>query len=424
MRVGLVTWGTEGDVRPFFALARALKDRGHEVHFEFVNVEGRSFEALSKSCDVAATQVGLAYFLEHREEILRASAESLKYASPPQQFELIIRDLMDPIADELLARSLALAAKCDVLVGHVLAHPVATAAEKAGIPFVSIALQPLYRSRYYPPAGARDLGRWLNPLVWTLADFVMRRTLGPRIAKQRASLSMPVAEPFDVSRIEARQRAVVAVAPSLFARPADWGDRVSLTGFLALDERAIAWNPPEELQEFLSAGPPVFASFGSMFTLNEEMALPAVEAFVDASKRTGQRMIVQCPPSVRERASKSDRVLFIERAPHAALFPKCSLIVHHGGAGTTQSALLAGRPSVVVPHAADQFYWGELLYSRGAASKPVIRKKLTGAALADRVRWAIERPALTARAQELATLLAREDGSVATAVEIERAAAL
>jgi UDP:flavonoid glycosyltransferase YjiC (YdhE family) len=83
MRIGLISWGTEGDVRPFYALARGLAARGHTVRFDFVNVEGRTFEALGESTGVAATQFGREYFLEHRDEIRRASEESLKYASPP-----------------------------------------------------------------------------------------------------------------------------------------------------------------------------------------------------------------------------------------------------------------------------------------------------------------------------------------------------
>jgi UDP:flavonoid glycosyltransferase YjiC (YdhE family) len=34
-------------------------------------------------------------------------------------------------------------------------------------------------------------------------------------------------------------------------------------------------------------------------------------------------------------------------------------VVHHGGAGTTGTALQSGTPSIVVPSFADQFFWGE-----------------------------------------------------------------
>ncbi len=191
MRVGLITWGTEGDVRPFFSLARALSQRGHRVEMEYVNVEGRTFEALARACGVEATPFAGEYFRANREALHRASAASLERASPPEQFEMILRDLMDPIADEMLSRSLAIASRSDVVVGHVLAHPVATATAKADVPYAAVALQPVFRSKHYPPAGASNGGRLFNPLLWKLADWIMRRVLDPRIAAQRSALGLP-----------------------------------------------------------------------------------------------------------------------------------------------------------------------------------------------------------------------------------------
>ena len=40
-------------------------------------------------------------------------------------------------------------------------------------------------------------------------------------------------------------------------------------------------------------------------------------------------------------------VLFMKTAPHEMLFPRCSVLVHHGGSGTTMAALRSGIPSVV-----------------------------------------------------------------------------
>ncbi len=157
-----------------------------------------------------------------------------------------------------------------------------------------------------------------------------------------------------------------------------------------------------------------------MFSLSDELARAAVEIFIEAAKLAKTRLLVQCSAAVSAGIDAGEDVHFIERAHHADLFPRCALIVHHGGAGTTQSALAAGRASVVVPHAADQFYWGDALYARGVASKPLKRTKLKAKALAERIRWALDRPALTARAEEVAKTLALEDGPAHTAIEIER----
>src|SRR3712207_7698644 len=44
--------------------------------------------------------------------------------------------------------------------------------------------------------------------------------------------------------------------------------------------------------------------------------------------------------------------------PFDWLFPRVSVAVHHGGAGTTAESLNAGTPSVVVPVVPDQEFWG------------------------------------------------------------------
>lgn len=41
-------------------------------------------------------------------------------------------------------------------------------------------------------------------------------------------------------------------------------------------------------------------------------------------------------------------------APYDHVLPRCKMMIHHGGMGTTHSAILHGVPQIVVPHAADQ----------------------------------------------------------------------
>jgi enterobactin C-glucosyltransferase len=50
-----------------------------------------------------------------------------------------------------------------------------------------------------------------------------------------------------------------------------------------------------------------------------------------------------------------------------AAMPGCDLVVHHGGAGTSWTALCSGKPAVVVPQAGDQFRNAEILSAAGTA---------------------------------------------------------
>lgn len=43
--------------------------------------------------------------------------------------------------------------------------------------------------------------------------------------------------------------------------------------------------------------------------------------------------------------------------PHLLLLPECSAVVHHGGAGTSAAALVAGLPQIICPFHFDQFSW-------------------------------------------------------------------
>lgn len=53
--------------------------------------------------------------------------------------------------------------------------------------------------------------------------------------------------------------------------------------------------------------------------------------------------------------------------PLSALLPTCAAIVHHGGAGTTATALATGLPQLALPHMADQFDVSAAIHRRGLA---------------------------------------------------------
>lgn len=64
------------------------------------------------------------------------------------------------------------------------------------------------------------------------------------------------------------------------------------------------------------------------------------------------------PPNVR----------IAEWVPFNALFEASAAVVHHGGAGTTLTALNAGLPQLVVPQGADQFHNAEAVAKVGAGA--------------------------------------------------------
>ncbi len=420
VRIGLQTWGTEGDVRPFFALAGALRTRGHEVELVYTNVEARDFGPLAARVGVTATSVGADYFRRNAARNAKRAQESFDTGNPLRQVELIVEDLLDPVVDEMYEAGRALAARSDVMVGHFLAYPSGTAAEVSGVPYGIVSLQPIFASRHYPPVGLPNLGP-LNGLGWKIAAWVLERTFRDRVNALRTRVGLAAIRGIHRAALDRSVAALVAVSPALFPRPPDWEERIDVTGFLGLPETAEPWEPEPELRTFLDAGaPPAFLSFGSMFNLDGDRTLGVVTTLAEAVKLAGTRGVIQAPEAVIARAPRHEAIAYIARAPHAQLFPRCSMIVHHGGAGTTQSALLAGRPSIVVPHAADQFYWGDVLRSRGVATKSLGAKSLAAKPLAERIRQVLAAPEMTERAKGIGDALRLEDGPARAAEMIER----
>jgi UDP:flavonoid glycosyltransferase YjiC (YdhE family) len=121
----------------------------------------------------------------------------------------------------------------------------------------------------------------------------------------------------------------------------------------------------------------------------------------------GRRVVVQGPEAA---AVASPNLLRVGRVDHRALFPTAGLVVHHGGAGTTHAACVAGVPSLVVPHVGDQRYWADRLHRLGVAPKPQPVKELDATRLAEAALAAVADPRLRERARALSAILGREDG--------------
>ena len=52
MKIGLQTWGSEGDVRPFLALAGGLAKAGHEVILSISDVSRAGYDSYADSLGI------------------------------------------------------------------------------------------------------------------------------------------------------------------------------------------------------------------------------------------------------------------------------------------------------------------------------------------------------------------------------------
>ena len=101
------------------------------------------------------------------------------------------------------------------------------------------------------------------------------------------------------------------------------------------------------------------------------------QSVFDALSITENRAVILSGWSDFQSLPLSENVLVMDAVPHDWLLPKCKVVIHHGGAGTTAAGLRSGIPNIVVSFAADQPFWGARVHAIGAGPKPVPVRKLT-----------------------------------------------
>jgi sterol 3beta-glucosyltransferase len=167
-------------------------------------------------------------------------------------------------------------------------------------------------------------------------------------------------------------------SPAVVPPPSDWPGQISVTGYWirkASEDR----RPAERIVRFLQAGPaPIYVGFGSR---PERQPEALAELVLAASRKAKRRAVLLTGWGGLSTTDSSDDVLVVDDVPHDWLFPQMAAVVHHGGAGTTGTALQSGKASIVVPSFADQFFWAERVAALGAGVN-LPRRKLTTESLA------------------------------------------
>ncbi|RXI00165.1 hypothetical protein DVH24_037713 [Malus domestica] len=202
-------------------------------------------------------------------------------------------------------------------------------------------------------------------------------------------------------------------SPHVVPKPSDWGSLVDVVGYCFLN-LGSKYQPQDEFVEWIQKGPkPIYIGFGSM-PLDDPKKTTNI--ILEALKDTGQRGIIDRGwGDLGNVTEASNNVFLLEDSPHDWLFPQCSAVVHHGGAGTTATGLRAGCPTTIVPFFGDQFFWGDRIHEKGLGPVPIPISQLSVENLSNAIRFMLE-PEVKSRVLEIAKLIENEDG-VAAAVD-------
>ena len=418
MRIGIQTWGSEGDIRPFLALGYALATRGHAVELIYTEIQDRRYEEVARALGFTARAVA-SPVLHDPQRIADVGLKLLKTTNPLTQGLLISRAMLEPIIEPAYQAALDLCRRSDLVIQHFILHGARAAADISGTPVVTVAFaHMLTPSRYIHPQATPRLGEWGNVLEWAIASLALNKTLLKDVNRFRAKVGLPPFADLMRDAWASHRLNLIASSRALLDRPADWPAWNQMCGFLELPGHEHETVSPD-VDAFLSAGPPpVFMGFGSLMPVGGTGHLDeTIAIFEGAARLAGVRAIIQ---SETERPA-TESVLYVQRTPHRLVFPRCAGVVHHAGAGTTHSTLRAGVPSIPIPHVSDQFAWSDELRRLGIAPKPIRRMSLTTERLAGRIIEVLNTPAMKAAAMTMSERMKGDNGPAVAADLVESA---
>ena len=355
MRVLLSTIGSRGDVQPLVALGLELQALGQEVRL----CVPPDFQEWIASLGLPVTPIG--------PELRKFTAAPQAAAStPPAPFTPEQRRKLAEASVATQFQTIAAAAEgCRVIVGaSALQIAARSVAEKAGMSYVFAAYCPIVLpSRHHappplPPIPGQPAAAISgdNRELWARDTARFNDLFGSVLNAQRATIGLPPVD--DVRTHIFGERPWLAVDPTLGPWPDPADESVFQPGaWIVRDERPL----PGDVEAFLADGePPIYFGFGSMRAPQSLGSL-----MVQTARALGRRAIVSRGWADLSLAGGDTECLAIDEVNLQALFPRVAAVVHHGGAGTTSIAALAGAPQVIVPQLYDQHYWARRIEELG-----------------------------------------------------------
>lgn len=411
MRVLLTSHGSTGDIYPKIRLGKALVDAGHQVRY----ATSRFFREDIERAGIDFVELPPDWDLQGFAEAMR----DLTHARNNIELLKTIYEESCPYLDDILEILSAEVEACDVFVSSYLFTHLGCLAEKYGKPFCIVTFahnvipsahyppEPFPRLRFLPP----PLKKYYCMFLWHVADRVIVMTLNSVVGRILERNGLPRCQRF---LFNPAPLSMIAVSPGLMQpKKLPGNDRLKFIGYLR-------WQAPEdpeiqkELEQFTDGERVPVLNFGSV-TFEETRKI--MHRFL-MNWPSGKKIVIQSGWAglTVERAARPE-IKVIGRVSHDQLFKMASVVIHHGGAGTTASVLHAGVPQIIIPHIADQFFFGREV--ERLRTGIVIGRKRWPENLPSAVNKVEKSTKLRNRALELAAILEAEDGPGNAVRELE-----
>jgi sterol 3beta-glucosyltransferase len=408
MHIGLFTYGSRGDVQPYIALALRLTEEGYNVTL----AAPENFKDFVESFNISFYPVvGNAEDIVHSPE-----CEKIIKSGNNLAFIKFLFNSLSHRRSELFESILGFCKLVDAIVANNIgATTVSVAAEKLNLKMIILQLNPpVIETNTFPVPGMPFPNlAWLNKLSYKLFYRIMWHFAKSDINEFRQRIGLPLSKHSVIKIIaDARVPVIHAFSEELIKRPLDWKEHHLVTGFLILDGVKRSENnfdnTSAQLNKWLAEGSkPVYIGFGSIPVPDPLRLMQAITHLLNS---TQERVLLCTGWSKMPDMPQHPNLFTVSSANHQWLFPKCKIVVIHGGIGTLTAALTAGVPSIVVSLFVDQPIWGQLISKKGVGIHLPWRK-MTPKSLVKAIKHLNNDAEIANNAVLLSKKLSAEDGA-------------
>lgn len=392
MKIMINVSGTLGDVSPMVALGSYLKNQGHRV---LLCASPKNDELVAKN-NLEYKSAGLDW-----DDHLFKKMENIR---DPKVINSITKEFFREEVSLQFTQLFTEMYEADLILSAGFQFASSTLAEYLNIPYRHIFHFPqMLKSSLQPPPGTwKKLPKFVNDFLWKRNDLYYNDLLLDLINQNRRKLNLK-----DITNTWncINDKVILAFDKPLAELPSDVKSDVIQTGYPYIQG---ADELEEKLVRFIENGtPPIYLGFGSTPNFLQENLNNILSDLINIG---GLRIVVSKGWGNLGEGLHHNNIYPIDYVTYSKLFPKMGLLIHHGGVGTTHCAARSGVPQIIIPHIADQFFWGERIYRLKLGPKPLNIFTLTSKEIIDRVNLVNSNPEFKINAMNMAKELIKIDG--------------
>lgn len=392
MRIDFVSPPFAGHLNPLVVLARAARLQGFRCRF---------ITGAEKSPVLAAYGFEVQSITENRLESIANTPEPV--GSNPMRMVRQLRrtfSLLPGVYTELLARWRG--DPPDLVVADSVAPVAGAACEQLAVPWITTIATPFVieqKTGTPPYCGGWKPGNPLRDAAGRTATRLFKRAMGAMFSRQLKSIGIGRLHREDSTEAIYSARAILGFGISGLEFPRDWPPAFRMIGPVV--------EAPEHIPPIVYSlpRPRILVSLGTHLPWAKKGLRQQVEQL--AAQWPGVSFVVsRGEPRNADQAAQVISPRIVEHAfvPYARDLPQFDAVIHHGGAGITYSAILAGLPSAVVPHDYDQFDYAARIEHYGAGLRARTIDDIPVGRLLNSEQWsgigALQREAVSYRPAE------------------------